>query len=404
MAIQYSLPKNWIQYDPLAILNELTDAKAAILSLDNTPYQRSWAAELQEMELKREVAGTSRIEGAEFTEREFEKAVASDAPQQQFTRSQKQAQAAIKAYHWIAELPSSRSINEKLIREIHRWMVLGCDDDHCPPGQLRGSEQNVTLGRPRHRGVEGGVNCQEALQQLTAAFNREFRGHDILVQALALHYHIGAMHPFLDGNGRTARAVEALILQRARLTDTLFVSMSNYYYDEKDRYLDCLSDARQKNHDLTAFLKFGLHGIAHQCQRMLREIAVQVQRSLFRDVMRQMYGRLHSTRKRALALRQCEILNRLLDRDREIELDELYDLLTKQYYGLKMPYKAYLRDLSHLLEVRAIEIRALRSEEADYRTLFATARLDWATEITETEFYQVIKRLPKAKTSSLWPT
>ena len=38
------------------------------------------------------------------------------------------------------------------------------------------------------------------------------------------------MHPFVDGNGRTARALEALMLQRAGLRDSSFIAMSNYYY------------------------------------------------------------------------------------------------------------------------------------------------------------------------------
>ena len=61
-----------------------------------------------------------------------------------------------------------------------------------------------------------------------------FRGHDILIQALAAHYHFAAMHPFLDGNGRTARALEALMLGGAGLRDTCFIAMSNYYYEEME--------------------------------------------------------------------------------------------------------------------------------------------------------------------------
>ena len=54
----------------------------------------------------------------------------------------------------------------------------------------------------------------------------ELRDHDPIIQALAAHYHVAAMHPFLDGNGRTARALEALMLQRAGLRDTCFIAMS----------------------------------------------------------------------------------------------------------------------------------------------------------------------------------
>ena len=49
-------------------------------------------------------------------------------------------------------------------------------------------------------------------------------------------------------------------------------------------------------------------------QTPLREIRTHVQKSLFRDVMARMYGRLQSTRKRALAHRQCEMLSLLLDK------------------------------------------------------------------------------------------
>ena len=398
MTIQYVTPDHWIRYDPMAIVNELTEAKASILSLTNIPFQRAWAEDLEEMELKREVAGTSRIEGADFTEREFEEAVASDASDEHFSRSQRQARAAINTYRWIETLDHNKPIDEDLVKEIHRRIVTGCDDDHCPPGQLRGDGHNVSFGRPRHRGVEGGSECSSAIRTLIGALNQEFRGHDPLVRALSLHYHIGAMHPFADGNGRTARALEACVLRRAHLKDTLFIAMSNYYYDEKDAYLACLSAVREQNYDLTPFLKFGLKGISIQCQRLLREIRSHVQRSLFRDIMGQMYGRLRSTRKRALAQRQYEILNQLLDMNGEIEYQMLFNLLGKQYSTLKTPFRAYVRDLNHLSGLRAIIVRREEGQTPVSTRFLVSARLEWATEITETEFYRQINQLPEAKT------
>jgi len=47
VTIQYQLPENWIRYDKLEVVEALTGAKAAILSLTTIPYQRSWADELQ---------------------------------------------------------------------------------------------------------------------------------------------------------------------------------------------------------------------------------------------------------------------------------------------------------------------------------------------------------------------
>lgn len=392
MAVRYEIPTNWIRYDLVALVNELTEAKAAILSLTAIPYRRAWAEKLQAIELKREVAGTSKIEGADFTDRELDLALEDETPTEALNRSQRQARSAKTAYSWIANLPPDRPITEDLILEVHRRIVTGCDEDHCPPGEIRGADHNVTYGRPRHRGAEGGKECAEAFAQLCQNFLGKFREHDPLIQALALHYHLGAMHPFHDGNGRTARALEALNLRRASLKDDLFISMSNYYYDEKQTYLQKLSEARENNFDLTPFLKFGLMGIAKQCKRLLGEISTQVAKSLFRDVMGQMYNRLQSPKKRALAGRQMEILLMLLELDAPITLRVLYDRLARPYQNLKGPTKAFFRDLNYLLRLKAIEAKPQED------TYLITVRLKWATEITETEFYEEINKLPETKT------
>ena len=78
--IKYSPPDDWIKYDFVKIGNELTLARAAILSLTNIPYQRSWTDQLQMVQLKREVAGTSRIEGADFTDKELDAAMTESYP------------------------------------------------------------------------------------------------------------------------------------------------------------------------------------------------------------------------------------------------------------------------------------------------------------------------------------
>jgi Fic family protein len=159
--ITYEFPSRWIFYDLKPVLTQLAEAKASVMALRDMPCQKDWANELQIMQLKREVAGTSRIEGAEFTDRELDAAL-NESPEALLTRSQKQAAAALKAYKWIEKLPDDHPIDEKLILEIHRLMVSGADDDHCPPGRIRQRDQNVNFGAPKHRGATGGEECQSA--------------------------------------------------------------------------------------------------------------------------------------------------------------------------------------------------------------------------------------------------
>ena len=89
---------------------------------------------------------------------------------------------------------------------------------------------------------------------------------------MAAHYHVGAMHPFDDGNGRTARALEAFMLRRAGVNDMVMVSLSNYYYEHMEEYLAALYDSRSLGHDLTPFLRIALPAVAERCNALAAEI------------------------------------------------------------------------------------------------------------------------------------
>lgn len=400
--IRYHRPSSWVKYDLYKVLDELVAAKASVLALTEIPSQRSWAEHMQLVQLKREVAGTSRIEGADFTERELDDAM-KETPEQLHTRSQRQAAAAVSTYRWIASLPDDLPISEDLVREVHRRIVTGADDDHCPPGQLREKDQNVHFGIPRHRGCEGGRECQEAFSSLMSAVNREFRDHDPLIQALMLHYHFAAMHPFLDGNGRTARAVEALSLQRTGLRDTLFVAMSNYYYEEKTEYLNKLAQVRSDDHDLTCFIKFGLKGVELQCKRLLFEIRKNVRKALFRNIMFDLFGRLKNARKRVVAERQLELLKYFLEVE-ECSVSKFFEQADRIYRSLANPDKAAVRDISNLLDLGAINFK----DRTEFSEALLVINLDWPTTITETDFFRLVKKMPRAKThqflsSDTWP-
>lgn len=398
LAIPYNIPDQWIKYDFSAIARSLVEAKAAVLALINTPYQRNWVEALQQMQLKREVAGTSRIEGAEFTDRELDVALRHNATTEELlTRSQRQAHAAVQAYRWISDLPNDRPLDAILVRDVHRRIVTGCDDDHCEPGALRKKDYNVTFGVPRHRGCDGGLACEDAFRRLISAVESEYRAHDPLVQALAIHYHIAAMHPFMDGNGRTARALEALSLQRAGLTHNAFIAMSNYYYEEKDSYLKSLTAVRAADHDLSPFIIFGLTGIALQCRRLYTEIRKQMERAIFRNMMYDLFNRLESKRKRVIKDRQIAILKVLLDVDKM----DWYQFIAKvrgHYKGMASGEKALTRDIVSLLQLGTIAVTEVGEKRWE-----VGIRPQWPQEITESDFFEKTRKMPKGKTYPFLP-
>jgi len=393
--IKYKTPSLWIHYDRGAILEELAAAKGAIIALKTIPFQRRWVEALQEMQLKLEVAGTTKIEGADFSGTELDVAT-KETTEELLTRAQRQAHAAMQTYKWISTIPDDKPFTKEMVCDMHRLIVTGGDDDHCAPGKIREREHNVIFGSPPHRGCEGGNECVNAFDKLIEAVQVGFRQHDPLVQALALHYHFAAMHPFEDGNGRTARALEALFLQRAGMRDSTFIAMSNFYYDEKKNYLTTLSEVRKHEYDLTPFLKFGLRGIALQSQRLANEIRRHVSIEVFRSLMFDFFGRLQTKRKRVIAKRQIAILEHILSFT-EIAWSALYKDIIKLYGDVMNKDKAVIRDMNHLLSLGAITFRKEEIEKSKEIRLTFWARLEWPTEITETEFFRKVSTFPRVK-------
>ena len=383
----YTLPERWVFYETAAILDQLVEARTAAGVLNRLPYLQQWIAQVHEEQLRLEAAGTSRIEGAEFSDQEQEVALASQVPPDvDLTRSQRQLRAADATYRWLRSQPVDRPVTPDFVLDIHRRMVTGCDDDHCEPGALRTTDWNVTFGTPRCRGAEGGDLCRVASNGLCTAIAGEFRQHDRIIQALAAHYHIGAMHPFGDGNGRTSRALEAFMLRQAGVSSLVMVSLSNYYYEHKDGYLAALSESRQIGHDLTPFLRFALPAVSARCNAVAASIVDHNKRTLFRQFAQSLFGKLRSPRRRALAERQLHLLESLLDSP-TLEIRNLIDRTIDEYNHLKYPDRAWVRDFIHLREIGAITI-----PEKGVITL----NLDWPQELSESELLDRYENFPSA--------
>ena len=398
-AIQYQLPDHWIFYDEEAVRECLVNVRASIKALKMMPFQRRWTEEFQDINLKMEISGTSRIEGAEFIGGEFDRALRAETQAELLTRSQRQANSALKAYEWVAGVPDDQPISTDLIRHLHRLVVAGCDDDHCEPGVPRKADQNVTFGSPRCRGVPGGKPCEVALEQLAHEAATTFQGHDPLIQAIATHYHFVAMHPFPDGNGRTARALESLMLQRTSLKDVWFVPMSNFYHEAKEDYLSRLAESRSENHDLTRFLIFALGGVESEVARSTGMLRHAVAKEVFRNFVNELFVRLASTRMRVIIKRQLTLLGHLLDREQAADIPTLAAELVDQYKSRKDPGAALTRDILKLQGLGAVRIDP--SGDSAKPRLRVSVNLDWPAKMTETEFFQLVSKLPKSKNCSL---
>ena len=107
-------------------------------------------------------------------------------------------------------------------------------------------------------------------------------------RAIVAHFFVVSIHPFGDGNGRTSRAVESYLLYQARVNPRGFYSLSNYYYKNRDSYIEMLNWVRFKSDpDLTPFVVFALRGLVEQLEEVHAEVLAEVRLISFRDLARE---------------------------------------------------------------------------------------------------------------------
>jgi len=159
--------------------------------------------------------------------------------------------AAVRRMHEMAERREALTVHVML--EFHGLLMRGIDDTWA--GRIRNDA--VAIAGTQYRPPDADTASSGVDESFTRYDERKQRDHPVLVAA-DLHYQIARLHPFFDGNGRTAR-----LLMNAHLLQNAYPPLI-IEPDERGAYLDAL-DAGQETGDATAFRLF----IADAMQRSL---------------------------------------------------------------------------------------------------------------------------------------
>ncbi len=84
---------------------------------------------------------------------------------------------------------------------------------------------------------------------------------DPVIVAGLSHYEFVRIHPFVDGNGRTARALATLILNLRDFDIKKFFALDDYYDSDRTAYYNALKSVDQKTLDLTQWLEYFTDGV-----------------------------------------------------------------------------------------------------------------------------------------------
>lgn len=116
---------------------------------------------------------------------------------------------ALEKLYGLVESPTDLDFNEKLVKDLHQ-AVIELSEEHDDEDYR---ETDVLISGSDHKPPTGG-EISKAMKQLITWARSEPQLHPIEFAAL-LHHQFVHIHPFLDGNGRTARLLMNLFLMRA---------------------------------------------------------------------------------------------------------------------------------------------------------------------------------------------
>lgn len=162
-------------------------------------------------------------------------------------------------------------LTEKTIPDVERHRFRTDADEIVVQGQI-GHEVYVTHTPPSESFVE-----QYAINRLIKYANDELPDtfvHPIL-KAIFLHFWIGYLHPFTDGNGRLARALFYWYLLRKGYWTAMYLPISTIIKKAPLQYAMAYLYAEQDNNDVTYFYDFHIKKIVQAIAEFERYLSTK---------------------------------------------------------------------------------------------------------------------------------
>lgn len=258
------------------------EARSKCRHLMLTPLKPAVAAELEALYLAKGVQGTTAIEGNTLTLDQVRAAVAGNL---EVPRSQdylkREVDNILSACREIEEGIAANgrfditvdllcSLNERVLRDLEL-------DDHVVPGKFR--EVRVGVGSYLGAPPDDVAYLSEIMCEWLNGPDFDVETADrrdafllTFLRAIAAHVYIAWIHPFGDGNGRTARLVEFGILTAAGIPSVAAHLLSNHYNLTRTAYYRQLDHASGSGGELAAFLGYAVEGLVDLLQEQLHRV------------------------------------------------------------------------------------------------------------------------------------
>ena len=206
-----------------------------------------------------EAIASSQMEGAATTRK-----VAKDMLRKSEKPKNKGQQMILNNYLTINYIKenSQKDFSIEMLKDIHRSMTVSTLDEEKDTGKLRDNDNIMVMDNitgdiahhpPCHKELE------ELLFDLEKFFNQDGKTfiHPI-VKGIVIHFMLAYIHPFVDGNGRTARSLFYWYMIKRGYWLIEYMSISRIIYKTKKQYENAFLYTEYDDNDLTYFVLYNL--------------------------------------------------------------------------------------------------------------------------------------------------
>ena len=251
----------------------LGEAKSKCESLGRVPLPPATARELHGIYLVKGLQGTTAIEGNTLTEKQIhqilEKKLELPPSQEYLKREVENILTACEDIVDRALQGESTDLTPELVRRFNGQVLSGLElPQEVEPGGIRSHSVGVVryLGAPHQ-------DCEYLLDRLCSWLNELGENKpgldEQIIRSVLAHLYLAWIHPFGDGNGRTARLMEFHILVNAGVPTPAAHLLSNHYNTTKATYLRTLDEASHSGGDVLPFLLYAIEGLVEQLHQQL---------------------------------------------------------------------------------------------------------------------------------------
>ena len=303
----------WITFDAADITKLdprtwmlLGEASAICEMLAGAPLQPALATKMYTITLTKGAQATTAIEGNTLTLAQVQGILAGSykaPPSREY--QEREVRNVLGALQEIGEQVQSGDnpiITAELICEYNRLVLEGTEhEEGAVPGVIR--DHLVGVGRYAGAPAE---DCAYLLERLAEWLEGDtFRSDDPgaqhalhVVAAVCAHLYIAWIHPFGDGNGRTARLLEFAILARSGTLPLLAAHLlSDHYNLTRDRYYRELR-ASSERRSLTAFVRYAVEGFVDGLREQFDQVRDQQLRVAWVNYVHEVMGQARATEGR----------------------------------------------------------------------------------------------------------